>query len=929
MLTRLIGRSSTLVSRSWLSRCVVVARYHEDHGVYGYKPTAWKQNHISEDTVSPDAQRNCANNAPLVRLVEAYRYHGHKKAKVDALDMQKPKPTPELDPAHYGLSTSDDMTFDLTGILNVEETSASLTDIIQYMERMYCGRTSVELMNLPTIAEREWCAHRYEELHRSVLSNEAKTELAVLLAKAQALENFMAVKFTTVKRYGGEGAESMMGFFQQLLRQAAQSDLEQMVLCMPHRGRLILQVGLLQLPASLVFRKMSGLPEYPASSKDCTGDILTHLYQSVDLEYDDDKLHFTMIPNPSHLEANLPVCMGKSRSRQQSLHEGDYSQDEGSSVGDRVLCVHVHGDAAYAAQGMANEMQVLAELPHYNVGGAIHLVVNNQLGFTTPANRGRSCTHCTDIAKLNGNLVLHVNGDYPEEVVKASQFALEYQQKFRRDVFVDLQCFRRLGHNEVDDPSFTQPAMYNIIRNRTSVPDLYLKEVTEAGEVDKSEIDAALAKNQEEMSQCLKAAKTYEPQPTTLSKQWSGFVEAPAHITSWDTGVDVELLRFVAAKSVELPEDFTPHNHLIKTFLEARRKKVMEGAAIDWATAEAMAFGSLLYQGFNVRLSGQDVGRGTFSHRHAMLVDQTTDSAYVPLNHITPDQKAFLEVVNSPLSEEATLGFEYGMSIESPNNLIIWEAQFGDFFNGAQTIVDTYVTAGEVKWRLQSGLVMLLPHGFDGAGPEHSSSHLERFLLQTDSKEDAIDGDNVNFMVVHPTTPAQYFHLLRRQMVRNFRKPLIVASPKILLRLPEAVSSLAEVAPGTSFVPVIGDTTTNPKQVERVIFCSGKHYYALRKQREQRQAKDNTAIIRVEALCPFPAEEVQRELDKYPNAKEFIWSQEEHRNMGAWTFVAPRFENLAGCKLRYAGRRVLGTPAVGVATLHQEEVKQIMEDTFR
>ncbi|XP_022090977.1 probable 2-oxoglutarate dehydrogenase E1 component DHKTD1, mitochondrial isoform X2 [Acanthaster planci] len=762
-----------------------------------------------------------------------------------------------------------------------------------------------------------------------VLSNQAKTELAVLLAKAQALENYMAVKFTTVKRYGGEGAESLIGFFNQLLRQAAQSDLEQMILCMPHRGRLILQVGLLQVPATLVFRKMSGLPEYPSSSKNCTGDILTHLYQSVDLEYDTGRLHFTMIPNPSHLEANLPVCMGKVRSRQQSLREGDYSLEEGSSVGDKVLCVHVHGDAAYAAQGMASEIQALAELPHYNVGGAIHLVVNNQLGFTTPANRGRSCIHCTDIAKLNGNLVLHVNGDYPEEVVKAGQFALEYQQKFRRDVFVDLQCFRRLGHNEVDDPSFTQPTMYSIIRSRTSVPDLYLKEVTEAGAVDQAEIDSELARNQEELNQCLKAAKTHEPEPTTLGKQWSSCVEAPAHITSWDTGVDMELLRFVAAKSVELPEDFTPHNHLIKTFLEARLKKIQEGNGIDWATAEAMAIGSLLYQGFSVRLSGQDVGRGTFSHRHAMLVDQTSDGAYIPLNHITPEQKSFFEVVNSPLSEEATLGFEYGMSIESPKNLVIWEAQFGDFFNGAQIIIDTYVTAGEVKWRLQSGLVMLLPHGFDGAGPEHSSSHLERFLLQTDSKEDTVDGDNVNFAVVHPTTPAQYFHLLRRQMVRNFRKPLVVASPKILLRLPEATSSLAEMAPGTSFVPVIGDETSNPKQVERVIFCSGKHYYALHKQRDQRQAAHDTAIVRVESLCPFPAEEIHQELDKYPNAKEFIWSQEEHRNMGAWTFVAPRFENLAGCKLRYAGRRVLGCPAVGVATLHQEEVKQIMEDTFR
>ncbi|XP_071800506.1 2-oxoadipate dehydrogenase complex component E1-like [Asterias amurensis] len=920
-----IIRVSTGAHRAWLSKHLRVARYHADNGIYGYKPSAWMQN---QSPKVMELETNRIRNASLLQLVDAYRSHGHKRAKIDALAMQKPKPTPELDPSLYGLSASDGTNFNLTGIVNIGQETAHLSDIVQHLEQMYCGTTSVEFMHLPTMEERAWCAERYEEMHRTTLSNETKTQLAILLAKAQALENFMAVKFTTVKRYGGEGAESVMALFYQLLQAAAQSDLEQMVLCMPHRGRLIVQVGLLELSATLVFRKMSGLPEFPATNKECVGDILTHLYQSVDLEYDNGKIHFTMIPNPSHLEANLPVCMGKARSRQQSLQEGDYSKEDGSLVGDKVLCVQVHGDAAYAAQGMASEMQVLAELPHYNVGGSIHVVVNNQLGFTTPADRGRSSVHCTDIAKMNGNLVVHVNGDEPEEVAKASQFAFDYKQKFRRDVFIDMQCFRRLGHNEIDDPSFTQPTMYGIVKSRMSVPDLYLDKVTNAGEVNRNEIDQAVAENQEKLNQCLKAAKTHDPEPTTLQQQWSGCVQAPAHITSWDTGVDVDVLRFVAAKSVTLPEDFTPHHHLVKTFLEARQKKIVEGNAIDWATAEAMAVGSLLYQGYNVRISGQDVGRGTFSHRHAMLVDQTDDSVYVPLNHITPEQKAFYEVANSPLSEEAVLGFEYGMTLENPNNLIIWEAQFGDFYNGAQTIIDTYVIGGEVKWCLQSGLVMLLPHGFDGAGPEHSSCHMERFLQQSDSKEDSADGDNVNISIVHPTTPAQYFHLLRRQMVRNFRKPLIVASPKVLLRLPSAVSSLADMAPGTSFKPVIGDTKANPKEVDHVIFCCGKHYYDLIKEREQREAY-TTAIIRIESLCPFPAAEVQTELNKYPSAKVFTWSQEEHRNMGPWSFVSPRFANIAGCKLRYSGRGVLGVPAVGMSKLHQAEVKQLMEDAFR
>lgn len=597
--------------------------------------------------------------------------------------------------------------------------------------------------------------------------------------------------------------------------------------------------------------------------------------------------------------------------------------------GDKVLNVLLHGDAAFAAQGVIAESFAMADLPHYTVGGSVHLIVNNQIGFTTPSERARSSTYSTDIAKMNGNPVIHVNGEDPEAVLSACRLAMSYRHRFRKDVLVDLLCFRRWGHNELDDPSFTQPIMYGSINSRPSIPDAYIKKASEEGSINSQEIAERVSQKMTEWNQCLKEVDASPDHAYHSIRQgrWSSCAPAPSHIASWDTGIDGELLKFIGAKSVEVPEEFNLHPHLKRTFVDARLKKLEEGTNLDWATAESLALGSLLYQGFNVRMSGQDVGRGTFSHRHAMLVDQEHDNIHIPLNNIHQSQTGFFEVANSLLSEEAVLGFEYGMSIESPHSLVIWEAQFGDFFNAAQTIIDTYIMPGELKWLLQSGLVMLLPHGFDGAGPEHSSCRLERFLQSCDSSDERIDGDNVNVQIANPTTPAQYFHLLRRQMVRNFRKPLIVASPKVLLRLPAATSDLSEMGPGTSFRPVIDDQTTNPQSIEKVILCCGKHYYALEKERESRQAH-HTAIVRVESLCPFPADALQSALKRYTNAKEFLWSQEEHKNMGAWSFVAPRCENLVGHKLNYAGRDVLGVPAVGTATLHQAEVKGLMVRTF-
>ncbi|XP_070576884.1 2-oxoadipate dehydrogenase complex component E1-like [Ptychodera flava] len=897
--------------------------YHSKHGVYGYQPRLPKVDFKVSDSVIA----NRASNANLLRLVTAYRENGHKTSKLDPLGLLERREVAELDPKMYGLSTEDTTEYNLEGILNIGKSSATLKEILEHLESIYCGTISAEFSHVEDIREREWLSNNFEELQNYNLSAEEKKELGLLLAKSQEFDLFTAVKFTTVKRYGGEGAESMQGFFHQVFKEAAQNEIEQVVMCMPHRGRNNVLTGLLKFPPMTMYRKMRGLSEFPENVQ-ASGDVLSHLTNSVDLQFEDKSVHVTMIPNPSHLEANIPVAVGKTRARQQSLKDGDYSNNATARLGDKVLCLQVHGDAAFCAQGIVAENFNMAYCPHFDVGGSLHLIVNNQLGFTTESQQGRSSMYCSDVSKIVNCPIIHVNGDHPEDVVRACKLAMDYRQEFRKDVIVDLVCFRRWGHNEIDDPTFTQPLMYNVIHNRRSVPDEYLDQLEREGVCKKSEITSQVAEYHADLNQQLSRVDQHVPTANHLEKQWSGFIQAPAHITMWDTGVDKDILKFVGGKSVDVPPEVEVHAKLAKAHIGARLQKIQEGSDIDWATAEAFAIGSLLFQGFNARISGQDVGRGTFSHRHAMLVDQKTDKIHIPLNHMVEEQQGFLEVANSSLSELAVLAFEYGMSIESPNSLTIWEAQFGDFFNGAQVIIDTYVTTGETKWLLQSGLVMLLPHGMDGAGPEHSSCRMERFLLQCDSKENGIDGDNVNIQIVNPTTPAQYFHLLRRQMVRNYRKPLVVVAPKILLRLPAATSDLKDMMPGTSFKPVVGDNKVNPAGVSRVLFVTGKHYYALAKQREALKA-DNVAIIRVESLCPFPAVELRQEVQKYSKAKEFIWCQEEHQNSGAWTFVNPRFQNNVGIKLAYVGRGPLATPAVGIAKIHQEEAKDVIQKPFQ
>ncbi|XP_048510890.1 2-oxoadipate dehydrogenase complex component E1 isoform X2 [Athalia rosae] len=757
------------------------------------------------------------------------------------------------------------------------------------------------------------------------LATEKKRKIATEMLKSQAFDNFISKKFVTFKRYAGEGAESMMAFFHEFFEQAAADKLDHIIMCMPHRGRLNLLTGMLKFPIEKLFHKLRGFSEFPENAK-ATGDVASHFTSSADLFLKGRMIHVTMLYNPSHLEAVNPVSMGKTRGIMQVVGDGAYSHGDELPWSEKVLNLQVHGDAAYSGQGVNQESLALFAAPHFEVGGSVHLVVNNQLGFTTPAARGRSSRYCTDVAKSISAPVLHVNGDDPEMVVRATKLAFRYQRTFRKDAFVDLNCFRRWGHNELDDPTYTNPAIYKIIQGRKSTPDLYVEKLINSKIITPDEAKSIISEHTAWLAESLRQVDNYVPEAVYLSGRWSEMSQATASVSKWNTGVDLDLLRFVAEKSVQC-DGLEVHPHLFKSHIEARRKKIADGLALDWATAEALSFGSLLHEGYNVRLSGQDVGRGTFSHRHAMLVDQSTSGIYIPLNSMTKDQTGKLEIANSILSEEAVLGFEYGLSIASPTVLPIWEAQFGDFFNGAQIIIDTFINSGEAKWMVNSGLTMLLPHGYDGAGPEHSSCRIERFLQLTDSHEDRPDGDDVNIQIANPTTPAQYFHLLRRQMVRNFRKPLVIVAPKILLRHASATSPLSDMGVGTGFINVIGDSTVDPDIVKKVIFVSGKHYYALNKEKELRGLKD-VAIIRLESLCPFPILEVLEEIRKFKHARTFIWSQEEPQNMGAWNFVKPRFENLCGRQLKYSGRQPMAAPATGIGQVHQREAQEVIVQPF-
>ncbi|GIY89366.1 probable 2-oxoglutarate dehydrogenase E1 component DHKTD1, mitochondrial [Caerostris extrusa] len=862
-----------------------IARYHSYRKIFGFRIQSNAE--LNHDSINSSVKYTNKE----FQIAEAFRKNGYEVADLNPLAEPNSIYIPSLDLLNYGLKSSEKVS--LKGIVHSLQSETKAEDLIDILKRIYCSKIGIEVQHLQE-NEKEWFAKTFEEIQlEHELSSNEKENLIKELIKSQVFDNFLATKFATVKRYGGEGAESMIAFFLQIFRQSCSDGLKDVIVGIPHRGRLNLLTGLLNFPPVVMFKKMLGFSEFP-SHIDATGDVLSHLTGLTEYKKDN-SVCITLLPNPSHLEAISPVVVGYARSRLQSLKLADYATDSRNEVNYPVLPIQVHGDASFSGQGVVMETVAMSKVPHFSVGGSIHLIVNNQIGFTTTQERGRSSPHCSDLMKMIEAPVIHVNGDHPEEVMKAAKLAFSYRQKFKKDVMVNMLCFRRWGHNELDDPTFTNPMMYKAIHSHKSVPDLYAEKLINDGIVTRETINEMASNYHNILNENFKLTQSHETELT---------------------------------KSVQVPENFCVHPTLSKNHIQERLKKVLKGNQIDWATAEALAMGSLLYQGHNIRISGQDVGRGTFSHRHIMLTDQNSGEIHVPLNHMTDNQNAYLEVANSILSEEGVLSFEYGFNVENTNNLTIWEAQFGDFFNSAQVVFDTFIASGETKWLLPSNIVILLPHGYDGAGPEHSSCRAERFLQMCDSNENKIDSDDVNWHIANPTTPAQYFHLLRQQVISKLLKPLIIIGPKVLLRHPSAISSLHEMGSGTNFKSILEDKSVSAKNVKSVIFCTGKHFYSLQKEKESRNLKD-CAIIRLEKLCPFPAEELQSLIRQFSSAQNFIWSQEEHQNMGAWTFVQPRFRNLVGCQLRYAGRKPLSAPAVGIGKLHQDEVQFIIQETFK
>ncbi|CAO3589764.1 unnamed protein product [Absidia cylindrospora] len=855
--------------------------YHDNH-IYGYrspKPYAIPDYTQTELT-------NRMENGSLLRMVQAYRTHGHRGAQLDPLDFMKREEVLALKPERYGL-TDESKIYNVAGILHVSESKQDLSakeeadfkTILNHLNATYCGNIAYEFMHIPSASERRWWYNAVESWNKPQLSTDEKKRIHQLLSQSESFDHFLAKKFPNLKRYGLEGAESMMVALDRL---------------------------------------------FDLSAKAGVSDLIS--------------LHVSLLNNPSHLEAINPVAMGKARAKQTELLSlMETTGDDACSLGDRVMCVQLHGDAAFAGQGVVMESLCMSNLPHYSSGGSVHIVVNNQLGYTTPAQNARSSAYCSDIGKMINVPVVHVNGDHPEDVARAMDVVFEYRNKFKKDIILDLMCYRRWGHNELDEPAFTQPQMYDNIRLRTSVPKLYEEKLCQEQILTPDEITKLRQAQQDELTSHLKNSSSYKPDSSYhLQGNWKGLEHiVKGQSEQIDTGLDRETLVRVGKQSVTAPEGVRVHSRLKKYHIDSRLKKLDQGTGLDWATAEALAFGSLLEEGHGIRISGQDVGRGTFSQRHAMFVCQDTEDTVIPLNEINKNKvnsQGFLEVANSPLNEFAVLGFEYGMSIETPKRLVLWEAQFGDFFNGAQIAIDAFISSGEEKWLRQSGLVMLLPHGQDGAGPEHSSSRVERFLQMSNDPYNIDDAyaAPANWHVVNCTTPAQYYHVLRRQMHRPYRKPLVVISPKNLLKSPLAVSTLEEMQPGTHFQPVLTDpTTTDPEQVDKVVFVSGKLYYDLQKEKNDRGLNDRVALIRVEELCPFPKDQIKDELDKYRYATEFVWCQEEPENAGAYSFIAPRLSQMIPHhKLEYVGRKPLSAPAIAIPPVFKEQQTKLVKDAL-
>ncbi len=876
-----------------------------------------------ETRIAPTARAGADAQASIraVQLVRAYRQLGHREADLDPLKLSTPKPLPQLQVSFYGFHHSDlDRPIFVDGTMGRE--TVTPRELVEVLRSTYCGKIGYEYMHISDPEQRDWLQRRIEGTKPASFSPEGKRAILNKLMQAEVFEKFCGLKFVGTKRFGLDGGEAMVPALEQIIKRGGKLGVKDIVIGMSHRGRLNVLANVMGKPYRQLFHEFQGGSAKPSDVQG-SGDVKYHLGASSDVEFDGNNVHLSLTANPSHLEAVDPVALGKSRAKQ--FQYGDKINRTS------VLPLLLHGDAAFAGQGVVAECFAMSGTKGFRTGGTVHFVVNNQIGFTTAPAFARSSPYPSDVALMVQAPILHVNGDDPEAVVHCARIATEFRQLFHKDVVVDMFCYRRFGHNEGDEPSFTQPLMYRAVRNHPTTLDIYSKKLIDEGVISEQKFQDSMASFRQTLEEELATAKSHLPNKADwLDGRWSGLETAPRGDRRGETDVEIADLKRIGQAISHVPDGFRAHKTIAR-LMQAKAEMFESGEGIDWATGEALAFGTLLDEGLPVRLSGQDSSRGTFSQRHSVLVDQETEDRYTPLNHIRDGQAEF-EVVDSLLSEEAVVGFEYGYSLAEPRALVLWEAQFGDFANGAQVMIDQFIASGEMKWLRMSGLVLLLPHGFEGQGPEHSSARLERFLQ--------LCADD-NMQVVNCTTPANYFHVLRRQMHRNFRKPLVVMTPKSLLRHKRAVSQLADFGPGSSFHRVLADDARTlpgstlelapPDKIDRVVLCSGKVYYDLFEAREKRKAS-NIEILRLEQLYPFPGLALTDELTRFTKA-EIVWCQEEPKNQGAWTFIAPCIESVMeqlGRKgpLPYAGRKAAASPAAGQMKQHLVELEALLNQAL-
>jgi len=868
-----------------------------------------------------DMIKSNANSIKAVAMIRSYRQRGHLIAKLDPLGLLKAEYLDELHPESYGFKKEDyENKIFLDGVINKEH--SNIKEILNFLREKYCSTIGYEYMHISNPTERKWFRDRVEKADDFKFTQNGKEAILNKLIQAEGFEKFLHTKYVGTKRFGLDGGESLIPALEQIIKIGGQSQVKEVKIGMSHRGRLNVLANVLQKSYKRIFNEFTG--EISSTSKDDTGDVKYHLGASSNREFDGNSVHVSLTDNPSHLEAVNPVVLGQTRAKQFFHHDKERK---------KVIPILIHGDAAFAGQGVVAECFAMSGLPGHNTGGTIHIIVNNQIGFTTSPRFARSSPYPSDVAKMVEAPIIHVNGDDPEAVVYAARIATDFRLKFNRDVLIDLICYRRFGHNEGDEPSFTQPLMYKKIRSHPSPVIVYGKKLVEEGSISKNYLESSVNKFKDLLNEQFKNAKNYKPKIEWFEGTWSRYKPERGKDRRGVTGYDKKKLIEISEKINSLPQDLNVHKTISKIF-NIRKLSVLSEKGIDWSTAESLAFGSLLEEGYPVRLVGQDSGRGTFSQRHSVLRNQQDNSRYIPLNNISKKQKNF-EVVDSFLSELAVLGFEYGYSLVEPNTLTIWEAQFGDFANGAQVVIDQFVASGERKWSRASGLVMLLPHGYEGQGPEHSSARLERFLQLC---------SNDNMQVMNCTTPANYFHALRRQMHRDFRKPLIMMTPKSLLRHKHCVSNLEDFSKKNSFHRVLWDHAIDPEskgfiklkkadKIRKVILCSGKIYFDLIEAREKLKIND-IIIYRIEQLYPFPAKSLVREIKPYAKNAKFYWCQEEPKNMGAWFSVRDYIQwtldsiKANNNKISYIGRSPDASPATGYVKRHISQQQEIIKKVF-